>query len=374
MASSHPDPKCPDGAELGQGLSPVIKLTESCNLSCSYCYQQGELKPGQWMRPELLERICLELAKNCRPPVPVLWYGGEPTLIGLRAFSQALDCAQRYLGHLQLEHSLQTNGLLLDAFWADLLAHRKVRVRLSLDGPAHLHDRARPRANGGRSHARVMHSLRLLQSYGLNPRVACTVTRASLGRAGELVRYFADLGLEEVDFSPALSLGSPAKTSRAWVGGREFGDFLVEALEAWFQIPYTRLKIRSLAALIRKFHGLSPGYCKLEGNCSRFITFGWDGSVYPCDEFSRTVSLGNVEDQSLEQILRSRPVDPPLPADSPCQGCRWEFTCPGSLCPFERAMSDNGRASVLCEGWRVLQQHLYDRGWAPAALSPGAKN
>ncbi|MFN8613095.1 MAG: radical SAM protein [Vulcanimicrobiota bacterium] len=275
---------------MGQRLSPVIKLTESCNLACSYCYQQGQLKPGQRMSPETLERICAELALNCRPPIPLLWYGGEPTLIGLAAFRRAVECARRHLGHLGLEHSLQSNGLLLDPEWVEFLARQKFRVRLSLDGPADLHDRSRPRVGGGGSHARVIGSLRRLQQSELAVRVACTVTRHSLGRARELVHYFEHLNLREVDFSPALRLGD----HQAWIDGPEYGQFLVEALDAWFELPEPLLQIRSLAALIRKHHGLDPGYCKLEGTCSRFLTFGWEGSVYPCDEFAPKLCLGDV--------------------------------------------------------------------------------
>jgi uncharacterized protein len=338
-------------------LSVVIKISESCNLDCRYCYQGGRLRPQQTMPLSTLQRIFAELATVCRPPIHILWYGGEPTVVGLDYFRSALDEADRLLGS-EVGHSIQSNGMLIDDSWAALLADRGVKVRLSMDGPSDLHDLLRPTVGGRGSHAKVLAGLSQLRARAVPARISCTVARASLGRAPELVRYFDGLGIEELDFSPALRLSQNAP--EAEISGREFGEFMVNAMTTWLGLPHATLRIRSLAALIRKLHGQSPGYCKVEGDCGRAVTFGWDGRVYPCDEFSSQICLGQILKTPLQELLKVRPVAALGEIRSPdCQACRWEAVCPGSLCPFERVMNGGGaRASVLCDGWKMVLEHI----------------
>lgn len=187
---------------MGKRLSAVVKLSESCNLACTYCYQGDRLRSGQKMAHDTLDRICAELALNGAGPIPILWYGGEPTLVGLKSFQRSVDCAQQHLQYRGLENSLQTNGILIDEAWARFLALRDFRVRLSLDGPDDLHNACRPGLGGGGSHAQVVKALRRLQQQAVEVRLACTITRPSLPRARELVRYFEQLGVKEIDFTP----------------------------------------------------------------------------------------------------------------------------------------------------------------------------
>ena len=351
-------------------LSPVIKLTESCNLACRYCYQEGSHATGRNMTPITMDRIFSELARVCRRPLSLLWYGGEPTLVGLQAFKEALQRADKHLGREEVRHSIQTNGLLIDQPWADLLASRQFRVRLSMDGPEWLHDQQRPNQGGQGSHRQVVRALEILTQAGVKTRVACTVTRAALTRAPELIDFFSSLPLTELDFSPALRF--QGSLPEEWITGAEYGEFLIQATDSYMGLAQTQLRIRILAGLVRRLSGLPAGYCKLEGDCSRFVTFGWDGRVYPCDEFSGLADycLGNIQEQSLEQLLAQRP---PLPSagSSACRECRWEDVCPGSLCPFERMMNGGTKSnSVLCAGWKRLLEHLAPRLAPSPALLP----
>lgn len=339
-------------------LSAVIKISESCNLDCRYCCQEGRLQPRQTMTMPTLERILNELQNVGDPPLSILWYGGEPTVVGVKAFEHYLLEAERRLEGKGLQHSLQSNGLLLDEAWADVLAAHRVRVRLSMDGPADLHDSMRPTLGGGKSHGRVLAALHRLQARQVPTRIACTVTQASLGRAKELVDYFASLGVGEIDFSPSLRIRD--ENLQAGIAGREYGEFLVDAMAAWMSLGETSLRIRSLAALLRKIQGKRPDYCKLEGDCGRVVTFGWDGKVYPCDEFSAQICLGHIDDAPLAQLLRTRPVAVLAQARGPeCRSCRWEAVCPGAICPFERVMNGgHERASILCESWKLVLEHM----------------
>ncbi len=348
-----------------QGLKPrrlvaVLKLVEACNLACAYCYQSGRLRPGQVMSDETLDRVLSEVSRITAGPASLLWFGGEPTLVGLQRFQQAVERAERFFEGRPVRHSLQTNAVLIDEEWAAYLAARKFGVTLSLDGPAEMHDARRLNQGGRGSHAAVVRALACLQAAGLVPRSSCVVDAHTLAYPAELVDYFASLGLPEVDFAPGLrSVGGQLEVR---VGAVEYGRFMVAVLDRWLALGRPDFKIRGLAGLVRKMSGLEPGYCKLEGDCSPYVTFAYNGDVYPCDEFSAfpETRLGNVHGADLDDILDSSSTRAMFQAWSAvpaaCSGCQWHDLCRGG-CPFERQMAGGvDRPSVLCEGLKLIYE------------------
>src|ERR1700733_1740653 len=133
----------------GQIHSLILKVAERCNLNCSYCYmynhedQSYRTKPP-FMSAAVFERV-LELSKSyCDRHAPhsiwLVFHGGEPTLLGVDRFSARVRRATEVLGDQLAGISLQTNGLLVDDQWCDVLLENKVEVGVSLDGPASIHD------------------------------------------------------------------------------------------------------------------------------------------------------------------------------------------------------------------------------------------
>ncbi|HXE71308.1 MAG TPA: radical SAM protein [Candidatus Nitrosotenuis sp.] len=344
---------------------PVLKLIESCNLACSYCYQAGHLGPGRVMAFSTLERVLAEVGRISQGPLWLLWFGGEPTLVGLERFRQALEISARLLHDRPVYHGLQTNATLLDERWADLLAEHGFAVTVSLDGPAHLHDAGRPARRGGGSHAAAEAGVRALQARGLQPRASCVLTPVTLPHPELLVDYFADLGVPEVDFVPATR--HAAGGLEVLVTAEQYGEFMVRALERWLALGRRGFRVRMLAALARRLSGLAPRYCKLEGSCSSYVSFAWNGDVYPCDEFFALPGhcLGNVLESPLDEILASPRATQiysqwnSLPPD--CRGCRWESVCGGG-CPWERRLGGGlHQPSVLCQGLQRIYSHMQAR-------------
>ncbi|MEW6283813.1 MAG: radical SAM protein, partial [Candidatus Eremiobacterota bacterium] len=338
-------------------------------LACSYCYQTGRLKAGRVMQPETLNRILSEIQRVSLGPVSLLWFGGEPTLVGLDKFRQAVEMAEARMAPRPVRHSLQTNAVLIDDRWAALLAKHRFGVTLSLDGPAELHDARRVNHSGRGSHAAVMAALKALTGQGIQPRASCVVDEHTLPHPEALVDYFAELGLHEVDFPPSMRVHAGQLDVR--VGAEEHGRFMARVLDRWLALGRPDFRIRSLAGLVRRMAHRDPGFCKLEGDCSGYVTFAFDGDVYPCDEFSvfPEMRLGSVLHQPLDEILDGPEAKrlfaswSALPRE--CLDCRWLDLCRGG-CPFERAMAGGvDRPSVLCEGLKILYGRM-EEALAPA--------
>lgn len=350
----------PRAAGLGR-IAPVVKLLESCNLACSYCYQADLLAPRQVMARDTLDRVLAELARVTEGPLQILWFGGEPTQVGLKYFREAVEAARAIFGP-RLRHAIQTNATLVDDEWAALFAEHRFTVTVSLDGPADLHDACRVHHGGQGSHASVVRAVEIMQRRGVEPRASCVVAAHTLPHAERLVDYFAELGLHEIDFPPGMRF--VGGDFEALVGAEAYGHFMVRVMERWLAHGRTGYRVRSLAGLARAMAGKAPNFCKLEGSCARYVTFAHNGDIYPCDEFTGQDGhrLGNVLSDALDDILRSERAQAihetwtALPRA--CEPCEWRDVCRGG-CPFERRVGGGvDHRSVVCEGLKILYARM----------------
>jgi len=89
--------------------------------------------------------------------------------------------------------SLQTNAMLVDPEWIDIFERNRVRVGVSLDGPAEYNDKA-GRFPGQRHHDATVRGLRLLQdSARRGPQQGWGAVRhRSAYPARTIYRYFVD--------------------------------------------------------------------------------------------------------------------------------------------------------------------------------------
>ena len=126
----------------GVGVAPrpfhvLAKPTGAiCNLDCEYCFflSKEALYPGDRFRmaDELLETYIRQLieAHGDAPEVTIAWQGGEPTLMGVDFFRRAIELASEYARPGQrIEHTIQTNGTLLDDEWGELFARARLPRR-----------------------------------------------------------------------------------------------------------------------------------------------------------------------------------------------------------------------------------------------------
>jgi uncharacterized protein len=132
-----------------------------------------------------------------------VWHAGEPLALPIAFYEQAVSWSQGFSERYQktCRHSIQTNGLLLDHNWISFIQGADIRLGLSLDGPAYLHDEVRKDRCGHGTHERVMESVKLLQESGTRFGVLCLLTARSLRFPDEIFSFFADHGIRDVGFN-----------------------------------------------------------------------------------------------------------------------------------------------------------------------------
>ena len=111
-----------------------------CNLDCKYCFflSKDTLYPGSPFRmtDDVLEAYVKQIIESQRgPQFTIAWQGGEPTLMGLDFFRRAMMFVHKYKRPgTTLEHTVQTNGVLMDEEWCKFLRENNFLVGLSVDG------------------------------------------------------------------------------------------------------------------------------------------------------------------------------------------------------------------------------------------------
>jgi len=132
----------------------------------------------------------------------VVWHAGEPMVLPVSYYERAIEIIGTHnSGGLQVRHSFQTNGVLIDDAWCDFFKRHNVNVGASVDGPAFLHDRHRKTRSGAATHHRVMEGVRKLQSRDVPFHVISVLTDESLDYADELYDFYVENEISEVAFN-----------------------------------------------------------------------------------------------------------------------------------------------------------------------------
>src|SRR5664280_362328 len=237
-----PGPRPGDVSGAPPSFHVLAKPTGAiCNLDCSYCFflSKEELYPGSEFRmsDDLLTLYLRQLLEShAGPEVTVAWQGGEPTMMGLDFFRRAVDLVTELVRPGQrVEHTMQTNGTLIDDQWAAFLAQHDFLVGISIDGPRDLHDAYRVDKGGKPTFDRVIRGLDRLKARGVRWNVLTTVHRANEDH-GLGVYWFLrdDLGAEFVQLIPIVERPSPGgiptgdQVTERSVSPAGYGRFLVE--------------------------------------------------------------------------------------------------------------------------------------------------
>ena len=112
-----------------------------CNLDCAYCFflDKEVFYPDSKFRmsDDVLEQYIKQLIESHQTDrVTIAWQGGEPTLMGLDFYRRVMELAEKYRRPgMTFEHTMQTNGTLLDDEWCAFYKEHNFLIGISIDGP-----------------------------------------------------------------------------------------------------------------------------------------------------------------------------------------------------------------------------------------------
>lgn len=314
-----------------------------CNLRCKYCFYEdvSELRQEPdlgFMSEATAEQLISQAAAHAQERISFAFQGGEPMLRGLPFFETFVALERRYLpSHLLVEHSIQTNGTLVNDEWARFFRDNHFLVGLSLDGTKDLHDGNRIDHFGKGTWNTVTRSLKLLQTWEVPVNLLCVITGAAARRGQAVYQNLKKLGARYLQFIPCLDPLEEERGNRPFsLSPERYGHFLCTVFDLWYQDwergDYT--SIRLFDDYVHLLAGQPAGTCATAGTCGRYFVVEGDGSVYPCDFFVldswRMGKLGMqtfAELADSERALRFCTEGRGTPRQ--CANCQWLPLCNG---------------------------------------------
>jgi uncharacterized protein len=344
------------------------------------------------MSESTLETYIRQLLESHRTPnVTVAWQRGEQMLMKLASFERSVEILEKYRRPGQVvQHTFQTNGILLDDNWCVFFKKHNFRVGLSLDGPREIHDTNRIDHGGQGTFDRVMKGWRLLSKYHIDFNILCTVNAANEKHGRAVYRFFRDeLHAKWVQFIPIVERATPETIQIAnlgWrerpgtkrllytqsgnlatkrsVGGEQYGRFLVDIFEEWVRHDVGRVYVQLFEVTLEAYFGRHL-LCIHAPTCGYGPALEHNGDLYSCDHFVEPrFRLGNIHETHLQKLVSSpeqrkfgnEKRDSLTPQ---CQSCAVRPLCNGG-CPKDRFVhskdGDPGH-NYLCAGLELFFTH-----------------
>ena len=166
----------------------------ACNFDCDYCYQADYLQGGGGDQRPVIDALFdyVEHAFAGRRRYFTL-FGGEPLLPG----ASARDAVTFFLAGATRRHTttaVVTNGYFVEEY-LDVLQDSFIReVQVTLDGTEDLHNRRRPRKDGGPTFEKIVRGVDQLLAARIPVNLRMVVDRDNLDNLPDLARFAIDRG------------------------------------------------------------------------------------------------------------------------------------------------------------------------------------
>jgi uncharacterized protein len=368
----------------------------TCNIDCTYCFflSKDALYPNEKhrMSADTLEAYIRQLLESHRAPqVTVAWQGGEPTLMKLEFFRHSVELVEKYRRPEQVvQHTFQTNGILLDDDWCAFFKEHNFLVGLSVDGPREVHDTYRVDRRKRGTFDRVMAGWRQLRRHGVDFNILCTVNAANQNHGRRVYRFFRDeLGAQWVQFIPIVERATEQTlqiANQGWsaqsggkrllytqtgnlvtertVGADQYGRFLIDVFEEWVRHDVGKVYVQLFDVTLEAFFGRHL-LCIHAPTCGYGPALEYNGDLYSCDHFVEPrFRLGNIHQTHMLKLVASPQQREFGDAKretltAQCRSCKVKHWCNGG-CPKDRfALSRDGEPghNYLCAGLERFFMH-----------------
>jgi uncharacterized protein len=328
----------------------LFVVTLRCEHSCPYC--QVSRRSADRERYDMSEETAmraLDVALSAPPQaIKIEFQGGEPLLNFdlIRTIVEEAERRSEPLGKL-IEFVITTNLALLTDDMLAFCRDHSILISTSLDGPADLHNRNRPRP-GGNSHALAVAGIsRAREVLGQNSVGALmTTTEASLDRVEDIVDEYVRLGLNGIFLRPLSPYGFAIKTKQfekydanRWLDFYQRGlRYIIDLNKRGIYFPefYATLLLKRILA------DRPTGYVDLRSPAGiglGALVYNYDGKVFASDEGrmlaemgDRTFELGDLATDTYRSMIMSDKlidlVSGSLTQCAPqCSTCAYEPHC-----------------------------------------------
>ena len=315
----------------------------SCNMRCTYCFyadltRRRSVKSYGMMTIETAKKIvdnilpCIDISGN----LTMAFQGGEPTLAGISFYQELFDYIDLAKERRSVQYALQTNGLIIDESWCQLLSKAPVLVGISIDGNMHMHDAYRTDAKGGATFRRIIQSKKLLDQYNIPYNILSVLTSQNARHPQKLWNFLMEENINFVQFIPCLDeLENNTKSPYALTPER-FYSFYRAIFPPWFNYLKSGryISIKLFDDLLNYYVKGIPTACGINGKCGIQYVVEGDGTTFPCDFYTLDeYSMGSLASAKPDELFKNGipfvSSDKSYIAEEPCKNCKYLGSCAG---------------------------------------------
>lgn len=289
----------------------TLTLTETCNLSCVYCYENN--KSDRKLNFDTAKDIILkEFADDTSDEITFELFGGEPfcnfdLIKKIVTFIKSKSRPKKY------RIFITSNGTLVDDEIKQWLIENRnyVVVGLSLDGNREMH-------NINRSNSFDDIDIDFFQENYPNQTVKMTISHLTLPNMAEGVIYLHEKGFRvHCNFAYGLDWSEKSYQKTLYMQLKKLVDYYLyhPSVEPCSMLNYH----------IEMIHEEKASFFKRWCGTGFMHTYDVNGDCYPC-QFFMPISMGN-NSKKLEEVTIPREIPIDL-VDSKCRNCPMSIICP----------------------------------------------
>lgn len=222
--------------ELTLPISIQIELTENCNFSCPFCYNNSIKKESQIFDINKWKSLLYSII-NQGGVFQCAFSGGEP-LLYKDELLQLFDILHEDKTGLML----MTNGYYLDeSYIKKLCKYKWYWIQISLDShKSAIHDSIRGIQG---SYDRVINAIKNLNSYNLPVVISSVICKKNIHDIEGLVKLANKLNVKMVLFSPVLPVGRGKTNGALQLDKKEYLEYCSEIEKV--SKKYTKIIVKS---------------------------------------------------------------------------------------------------------------------------------
>ncbi len=304
----------------------IFVVTLRCEHSCEYCQVSRQTATrGEFdMSPSTADRAIAMMMDSPAPAVTLEFQGGEP-LLAFDLIQYIIPRAKKlaFQRGKDLDIVVCSN---LACVTDDMLLYFRdegVKISTSLDGPAFLHNKNRPRP-GHNSYEKAIEGIERSRAIlGVESVAALmTTTAASLDHAADIVDEYVRRDFHSIFLRPISPYGFAVKTRhRTGYEMERFLEFYRQGLAHILKINrggYRLSEVYSQILLTKILTPHSTRYVDMQspaGEAWSVLVYNYDGDVYASDESRMlaemrdwTFRLGNVHKDTRRSLFTSDPA------------------------------------------------------------------
>jgi uncharacterized protein len=354
-----------------KGLKLIIRITDRCNLNCTYCYVDSETRRTSRVKIgiESFARLYAEVLSGHFGYVTIVWHGGEPTLVGADYLEQVIALQAKYkAGGVVVRNSIQTNTTAVTPRMIEVFKRYDIGVGVSIDAPADIHSQMRVSWDGHSSLSKVMDQIALMRQYGLSFGAICVLHKNNYRRADEIYDFFKVLQMS-YHFNPFYrDEATPADvTTDLSITPEQYAEAMLLTYDRYVSDPDHTIDVTDIKDIITSMMVGRSNNCLYAGQCQDFVGILPTGEMYLCDMFYREDQrVGHIDTFTVGSMTRARPVEiiktrPLQLTRSYCTGCEWWSICRGGCSSKAAAVYGNAmREDPFCRTRKQLFAHIRD--------------